>query len=366
MKKIIKINKFKDSFFEIKNSEFCSINLNKHPDIKKILIIKWGGMGDLIQASAVINDVLNNFSKVKVDLNTLPQWFPLFKFDKRFNKIWGFNSGAWIKKIFTIFKWLKIIKDENYDLIIDLQTNDRSRIMLSILKLISTKPKYIVGNHPIFPYSPKPKSLRKIDQPFIRLQRTISTIGIQPTKTNPSLVFPSTIPKKIKNLLKKNHIFDKQFIIFITGSSKSNQLKRWGIDNFVHLSKLISKLSYKVVLLGGKDDIEENNAIFKHNKDVINLCDKIALEDLIYIFKKAKLVIANDTGPTHLAACSNTPIIQITGPTNPYMVKPFGEKIESIQSDIECKNCYKKVCSHHSCMSDINPLYVFGLIKKFI
>ena len=58
MKKIIKINKFKDSFFKINNSEFCSINLNKHPNIQKILIIKWGGMGDLIQASAVINDVL--------------------------------------------------------------------------------------------------------------------------------------------------------------------------------------------------------------------------------------------------------------------------------------------------------------------
>jgi len=366
MKKIVKINKFIDPVFDIKSNEFCSINLKKNSELKKILIIKWGGMGDLIQASAVINDVLNSFSEVKVDLNTLPQWFPLFKFDKRFNRVWGFNSGTWIKKIITIFIWVRIVKKESYDLIIDLQTNDRSRIMLTILKLFSRNPKYIVGNHPIYPYSPKPKSLRKINQPFIRLQRTIATFGIQPTSMKPSLIFPSKVPKKINDLLKKNYIVDKQFVIFIAGSSKSNQLKRWGLKNFVSLSNLINDLSYKVVLIGGKDDIEENNSILKQNKDVINLCNKIALEDLIYIFKKAKLIIANDTGPTHLAACSNTPIIQITGPTNPYNVKPFGERIESIQSDIECKNCYKKVCSHHSCMSDINPLYVFGLIKKII
>ena len=361
-----KINLFQDRTYRITTTEFNSFDKDTLHSFKKILIIKWGGMGDLIQASAVINDILENFSGIKVDLNTMPQWFALFKFDKRINRIWGFNSGSWIKKIVSIFKWLRIVKKENYDLIIDLQTNDRSRIMLTILKLTQSKPKYIVGNHPIYPYTPKPKSLRKINQPFIRLQRTIATIGVQPTGTKPSLIFPSKVPKKITNLLKKNYIIDKEFIIFIAGSSKSNQLKRWGIKNFVNLSNLINDLSYKVVLIGGKDDIEENNSILKHNKDVINLCNKIALEDLIYIFKKAKLIIANDTGPTHLAACSHTPIIQITGPTNPIMVKPFGENIESIQSDIECKNCYKKVCSHHSCMSDINPLYVFGLIKKFI
>ena len=369
MKKIIpinKINRYIDPFNKITSNEFCTIDLKTSLDLKKILIIKWGGMGDLIQSSAVINDILNNFKSQQVDLNTLPQWFSLFRFDKRINKIWGFNSGSWFKKIYTIFLWLKIVKKENYDLIIDLQTNDRSRIILSILRLISIAPKFIIGNHSIFPYYPKPKSFRQIDQPFIRLQRTIATIGIQPTNSKPKIIFPRNEPKRITNLLKKNNIYNNKFIIFIPGSSKSNQLKRWGVKNFVELSYLISRLAYKVVLVGGKDDIEENNSILKLNKNLINLTNKIKLNELIYIFKKSKLIIANDTGPTHLAACSNTPIIQITGPTNPYMVKPFGEKIESIQSDIECKNCYKKVCSHHSCMSDINPLYVFGLIKKFI
>ena len=366
MKKIIKINSFKDVNFKITRSEFCTIDIKEYSEVKKILIIKWGGMGDLIQASPVINDIMENFNGHRVDLNTLPQWFSLFEADRRFNKIWGFNTGSGINKIYTIFKWIKIVKKEKYDLIIDLQTNDRSRIMLTILKFVHSRLKFIIGNHPIYPYYPKPKSLKRIDQPFIRLQRTIATIGIQPTSTKPYLIFPENTPKKITYLLKKNHIIDKKFIIFITGSSKSNQLKRWGIKNFVNLSNLINKLSYKVVLIGGKDDIEENIAITKLNKHIINLCDKIALNELIYIFQKAKIIIANDTGPTHLAACSNTPVIQITGPTNPYMVKPFGEKIVSIQSDINCKNCYKKVCSHHSCMYDINPSYVFGLIKKII
>ena len=95
-----KINLFKDRTYRITISEFNSFDKDSLHSIKKILIIKWGGMGDLIQSSAVINDILENFSDIKVDLNTMPQWFALFKFDKRINRVWGFNSGSRIKKLF--------------------------------------------------------------------------------------------------------------------------------------------------------------------------------------------------------------------------------------------------------------------------
>ena len=59
MGKIIEANKVKDSFdirhkFGLK--EFQSIDL-KNNDLKKILIIKWGGMGDIILATGIIHDI---------------------------------------------------------------------------------------------------------------------------------------------------------------------------------------------------------------------------------------------------------------------------------------------------------------------
>lgn len=361
-----KINKFIDQEYLIKKNEFESVNLFKNSNIKKILIIKWGGMGDVIQASSVINDILNQVKKTKIDINTLPQWKCLFSKDKRINLVWGENFKTGLGKIISAFNWIKKVKSNNYDLIIDLQTNDKSRILLFLLKFFTLSPKYLIGNHFIFPYNVKCKSDRKILQPFTRLQRTISTIGLNPTSNKPKLIFEKNVPKFVQKIFLAYRIKQKKYVVFLPGSSKNNILKRWGVNNFVELSRLIQNNGSKVLILGGYDDIDVCNIIKKNNPLVINLCNKLKLPHLIYFFRGAQCIIANDTGPTHLAACCDTPLIQITGPTDPFNVKPFGENVISIQSDIPCKNCYKKFCEHHSCMLGIKPIYIYNLISKLL
>lgn len=364
--KVNKINTFKDPVINLDYQLFTSLDLKKNKAIKKILIIKWGGMGDVIQSSVIVNDILETFSKnCKVDLNVLPKWQELFKEDNRLNNIWGFNFDKGFQKFHKIIKWLKYVRSEKYDLIIDLQTNDRSRIMLGILKIFFSYPSYSVGNHPVWPYSLKPKSNIAVNQQFIRLQRTISTIGISPSSRSPKII-SSGKKEVINKLLNINNLKNKKFFIFIPGSSKTNLLKRWGTKNFYNLSKLINNLGYKIILIGGPDDIVECDKLKKMNNNLINLCNQIQLNDLIFLFKKAKYIIANDTGPTHLSACTNTPVIQITGPTNPFFVKPFGSNIISVQSDISCKNCYLKKCDHHSCMHGITPAFLFNIFSKKI
>jgi heptosyltransferase-2 len=369
MNKIIKIkniNKFSDTNLDINFSKYEVLNLLEDASIKKILILKWGGMGDLIIASAVIDDILNNFKNHIVHFNTLPQWQSLFDNDKRINKIWGFNFNSWLKKIFAIYKWLKIVHKEKYDLIIDLQTNDRSRIILSFLKLFSSRSKYIIGNHPVYPYDLKTELKFSSNQPLIILQKTIATIGIKPIQNNPRILLKNKMPDDLKVLFIKNKLKNKEFIIFIPGSSKKNTLKRWGVQNFFKLSKLLKNSRYKIVLIGGADDISENRKIAKLNQNILNFSNKVSLINLIYLFRQARLIVANDTGPTHLASCTDTPIIQITGPTDPHKVKPYGKNIISLQSDISCKNCYKKICGHHSCMIGLRPELVYSYVKNYL
>jgi len=368
MSRIIQVNKikiFKDPKKEIDFNTSQIINLIKKGSIKKILIIKWGGMGDVIQSTAVINDILNAFTDAEVDLNTSPLMNIFFANEKRLNKIWGFKFLKGFKNISSCYKWIKKVKSENYDLIIDLQTNDRSRILLSFLRVMFFYPKFCVGNHFVFPYSIKSKNSYSLSQPFFRLQRTIEMIGIRSKSNFPMIKIPKDSNKKIHNLLKSYGV-NKDFIIFIPGSSKGNKLKRWGVENFTELAELYIRKKFQIILVGGPDDITDCIKIKKNKKNIHNFCNLVNLVNLIPLYEKAKIIIANDTGPTHLAACTTTPIIQITGPTDPYKVKPFGEKILSIQSDIDCKNCYKKTCSHHSCMLGIKPEYIYKISLNYL
>jgi heptosyltransferase-2 len=364
MNKIItvkKINIFSDPKDSIDFHKFKKLDLIKNKNIKKILIIKWGAMGDVIQSTAVINDILNSFKNSMIDLNTLPAMEVFFVKDKRINKIWSISFGKQLNKYIKYFLWLKRVKKENYDLIIDLQTNDKSRILLSILRLFFSYPKFSIGNHFVYPYSIKSKFNSNFINPFFLLKRTIETIGVKSTSNIPHIVYD----KKNAGFLKNKKI-NKNFIIFIPGSSKENKLKRWGIKNFKELANKLIEKKFQIILIGGPDDINDCHEIGKSNVKIQNLCNTLELSELIPLFSKAKLIIANDTGPTHLASCTTTPIIQITGPTNPLKVKPFGKKIISIQSDIECKNCYQKKCGHHSCMKGIEPKFILQLAKKLI
>jgi len=359
-----KINLYSNSIFVKKKNDIEISNFPQKNHINKILIIKWGGMGDLIQSSFAINSILNSFSKAKIDLNTSFSWKQFFQNEKRLNCIWSIKFTRGFSKIICSLKWISRVRKENYDLIIDLQTNDRSRIYLTILKFFFRIPKISIGNHSLFPYSLRYKNGERTKSPLFLYQRTLTKIGILSFDLKPIINIPSSSKNKIKKILIKNQIKEKNIIIFIPGCSRNNKLKRWGIDNFSNLAKLYRTTNSKIILVGGQDDIKECELIHKSDKNILNLCNKLDLVDLIPLFSSASLIIANDTGPTHLAACTNTPTYQISGPTNPFNVKPFGSNIFSIQADIECKNCYQKKCSHHSCMKAVTPNFIFKLSSK--
>jgi len=356
MSKIIEPNKIKDSFdirhkFGLK--EFQSIDL-KNKNIKKILIIKWGGMGDIILATGIIHDIYMSFPKSKIHFNTLPQWKHLFNNDPRFEKIWGTNKAQEIGSLKHFYQWLKTIKYENYDLIIDLQTNDRTRIYLSILRMMNLTPKYLVGNHPVFPYSIYPKKNINLVHPFQLLQRTINTIGLESQTIYPRLFITKEEEKLALSILQKNNLKKERYVVFICGSNRNGKQKRWGAQNFVKLAKLIrSDLNLKIILIGGPDDIDECNLIISVDKKIINLCNKTELKTLPYIFKNAKLIVGNDTGTSHLAATTKTLMIEMFGPTDPNKCKPLRANIVAIKAP-------------YSSMKNISVDYIFKEIKKVL
>jgi heptosyltransferase-2 len=338
----------------INSKNLESIDLKHKKEIKKILIIKWGGMGDIILATSIMEDIYTSFPKSKIHLNTLPEWKSLFHNDQRFEKIWGTKKSQEVGLLKHLYSWIKEIKSENYDLIIDLQTNDRTRIYLTILKMIKKGPEFIIGNHPVFPYSIFPKKINKIEHPFHLLQRTINTIGVESKTIHPKLYITKEENKLGLDILKKNNLIKKKYVVFICGSNRKGKLKRWGAQNFVELSNLIrSYLNLKVILIGGPDDISECELISCMDKRIINLCNKTKLKVLPNIFKNAKFIIGNDTGTSHLVAATKTPMIEIFGPTDPKKSKPLRKTIIAVKAS-------------HSSMNNVSANYIFNKIKEIL
>src|SRR3569832_1117400 len=107
------------------------VNLPARADIRRILLIKWSALGDIAVTTAVMEDVRRAFHNAEIDLNTLPPWQRLFEGDPRFRKVIAFPLRGQVIK--ATLRGRRGGRSNRYDLICDFQSNDRSRILLTLL-----------------------------------------------------------------------------------------------------------------------------------------------------------------------------------------------------------------------------------------
>ncbi|SDM64315.1 heptosyltransferase-2 [Geoalkalibacter ferrihydriticus] len=345
-----------------------NVHLHGRADIRRILLIKWSALGDVIISTAILEDLHQAFPDAIIDLNILPPWDRLFRQDTRVNNLLDIDLRGKDKGWKGIWKWLQTVRKAKYDLVIDLQTNDRSRFLISALRLLSPVRPILMGNRRCFPYhlSPpwtsKPIEVAALDQ----FRQTLAAGGIQTSTPRPVLQIPEDNRKRAAQLLKDRGLIHNRFAAFIPGCQAAGHLKRWGTDNYVALARQLHEAGLeKILLVGGKDEIKDCEDIAAACGEwVVNLCAKTEIFDLVPIFEQARFIVGNDTGPTHLASCTERPIVVICGPTDPRRVKPAGDNVRAIQADLPCINCYQKECDHHSCMKAISPEMVFEMVKS--
>ncbi len=336
-------------------------------DIKKILVIRWSAMGDVALSSAGIEDLYKAFPEAELHFNTLPPWDRLFKNDPRFSDIIALDlrGRSRYRQIGSLLTWLRRVKKARYDLIVDLQCTDRARIMISLLWLVAGQPRYRVGNARRFPYNIAPVALPEPVHALTRIRRALQAAGVRASTTMPVL-FPGPEDRRAaQEKLRATGVIGKRYAVFLPGSQAAGYLKRWGAERFSALAKhLAGRGIDDVLLLGGPDEIDECLKISQMGGTRIhNLCGRTELLELIPLCEEAALIVANDTGTAHVIAATGIPMLVICGPTDPNKVLPAGDQVTYLQADIACINCYRKHCSHHSCMVNLTPDTVLAAIE---
>lgn len=97
---------------------------------------------------------------------------------------------------------------------------------------------------------------------------------------------------------------------------------------------------------------------------VINLAGKTTLKELIQEIGRLDAFLTNDSGPMHIGASLEVPMVAIFGSTNPYATGPY-KSGKVIYKAVSCSPCYKRICPiDFKCMKQIEPLEVVREMKK--
>ncbi len=136
--------------------------------------------------------------------------------------------------------------------------------------------------------------------------------------------------------------------------------KRPTATHFAKLAKSLCRKGYKTLFLGGPSDIPVGlEAERLSGLKGASLCGKFSVEQLALVLQKLTLFITPDTGPMHLAAWVNTPILNLSlGPVNPWETGPHSSNATThyvLQPALSCAGCWQ-ACEHVAqCHEKMHP-----------
>ena len=262
--------------------------------MSNILIIKHGSLGDLIQANGAIKDIKNFYSNRKVFLLTT-QPYSIFMSEC------PYLDGVLIDKrlprwnLFYLNNLKKTLSKYDFSKVFDLQNSSRTkfykRFIIKNVEWSSTETALEPGQR---------KSDFDKDPVLDRMEIQLKKSGIETEFTKN--IDLSWAVENTSHLVKK--YTNREYILLFPFCSPKLKNKKWP-----YYKELIQKLKqefknkYSVLLAPGPNEINEANEL--NAKVVLENNEHVTLKTLVSLIYSAKLIIANDTGPAHIASHLN-------------------------------------------------------------
>lgn len=313
----------------------------------KVLIVRFSSIGDIVLTTPVVRCLKQQVDNIEIHYLT------------KNNFISVIENNPYIDKIHTIGNDLKslipLLKQENFDLVIDLHHNVRT------LRL-----KYFLGKKSVSFNKLNWKKflittfkINKLPKQHIvdRYLETINFLGVLNDNKGLDYFISSKDEVDIASMLAV-HYLNGYYTLVIGGSYYTKQIP------INKLKEICEKSSLPLVLLGGKEDVDVASELHKaFPTQTLNMCGKMSLNQSASIIKQSKKVITSDTGLMHIAAAYKKDIISIWGNTipefgmGPYMAGDDSQIVEV--NHLSCRPCSKlgyRKCpkGHFKCMNEID------------
>jgi len=317
----------------------------------RILIVKLSSLGDLFHALPTVHGLRVGLN-ASVDWVVQKEYIDVVGCFSDVERVIPFSRHAFLSNLPKFYKDLRL---GEYDFVIDLQGLLKSASVTALAH----------GRRKIGPsfnrecsrlFYTETAGERDLGRHAVDQNRDVLRHLKQPISAP---VFPVRFPKA-------SNIAEGIHVALLPQSRWPS--KNWPPASFVHLARrLLKEANVTITLLGGPADVACCGEIEKAvgSSRMINSAGKESLPALGSRLEATDLLIANDSGPVHMAAAVGTPTLVLFGPTDPLRTGPYGQGHRIIRAPAPCHPCYARYCTRHgaSCMNTIEvPVVVDAAI----
>jgi lipopolysaccharide heptosyltransferase I len=328
---------------------------------RRILIIKPSALGDIVHALPILNLLRTRWPRAHIAwlvtpafaglLEGHPQLDEIIPFERRrFGTGWRHPGAA-----LGFFSFVRMLRRKQFDLVVDLQGLFRSG-WLAWATGSPARVGFADAREFGWIFYSQRVPVQTWDQHALGRYLNIAEAlgcGRQPVvfQFPPIQPLPRPIPQP--------------YAVLLPGTNW--ETKRWPIEYFAQLvGPLRERFGLRTAMAGAGDAVALAARVKEliGSEELLDMTGKTSLGQLVSLLAGASVVVANDSGPMHIAAALGRPLVTMFGPTNPIRTGPYERLDTVVRLDIVCSPCYSRRCSHQSCLKWLNASAVLDAIAE--
>jgi heptosyltransferase-2 len=334
---------------------------------ERVLIIQTSFIGDCILTLPMIQRINQKNPEILIDVLTIPKCVEIFASSPYVKEVIVLDKRKEHKSFLKLYKFVQHLKETDYSKVYTLHRSFRSALITLFLGVVNT---YGFNNSSIpFVF----KNQIRYDYTSHEVKRNlmlVEEVPIDDWKILPKLRLSAEKMKKIESLFS---VVDSSHKIIAIAPSSEWFTKRYPLKYYKEIVGYLLDKGYIIFLMGSNNDNEIcENLKTEDSAKIYNLSGQFTISESIEILKRCKLLITNDSAPTHMGMAADIKVLTIFISTLPeFGFYPYNAGSDYLSLNFKCKPCGVhgyQVCplGHFRCAEELKPEIVIEKIKNMI
>ncbi len=342
----------------------------------KTLIIRFSSIGDIVLTTPLLRVLRSRFPKSQIDFVTRKEYAELVRTNPNLNLTYEFDTSTGFA---GLRKLKERLKQERYDLVVDLHNSLRSRYLRSMRGVgeIVVVDKRIPERTLLVKL--KKNKYDRIVPVADRYVETLKGHGIHPDGRGPELHLPDEVLFGTASRIAKLRLNRFEHVIGLCPFAR-HATKEWPAERFAEIGlRFVQETDGAVMVFGGNQDVVRSGAVSgpikagARDERVFDFVGQLSLAETAAAMQYCDVVVTNDSGLMHIAAAMQKRTVAVFGST----VEEFGffpPKQNSLileQKGLKCRPCSHiglKACpeGHFRCMLDTDVETVWRAVNEML
>jgi lipopolysaccharide heptosyltransferase I len=333
---------------------------------RRIALLKPSALGDIVHSLPVLTALRERYPAAHIAWVVNRAYAPLLEGHPDLDETIAFDRNALRtgvgQTVLTSLRFLSGLRSRQFDLVIDLQGLLRTGLMTLASGAARRVGLASAREGAAWAYTDSiavADDMHAIDRYWL----VAEALGV----TTKDVRFKVPVaPAALQWALSRLHDMPKPWLMFGVGARWLT--KRWPPQHFAALAQKAQRdFGGTAVFVGGADESAlARLAAAELAGPGCDLTGKTSLPHLVAVLSLADVMIANDTGPLHLAVALGRPVVAPYLCTRVRLTGPYDRPASAVATSVHCAGSLLKKCDRLECMNELTPARLWPLLEEVL